>query len=61
MIEQSMAHKKKLELFRQNALQAWKNCQATGFHATAEETDAWLAKLEAGEKPEGTRLPRLNR
>ena len=36
--------------FRQDALAAWTNYQTTGLHATAEEADAWLAKLEAGEK-----------
>jgi len=52
MVEQPMKHKKKHELFRQDALAAWKNYQATGLHATAKEADAWLAKLEAGEQAE---------
>jgi len=47
-----MKLKKKHELFRQDALAAWKNYQATGLHATAEEADAWLAKLEADEQAE---------
>ncbi|KPH77522.1 CopG family ribbon-helix-helix protein [Bosea vaviloviae] len=34
---------------RQQAVTAWDEYQATGLHATAEETDAWLAKLEDGE------------
>jgi predicted transcriptional regulator len=52
MVEQPMKLKKKHELFRQDALAAWKNYQATGLHATAEEADAWLAKLEADEQAE---------
>jgi predicted transcriptional regulator len=40
--------KAKREQFRQDALAAWTHYQTTGQHATAEETDAWLAKLEAG-------------
>jgi predicted transcriptional regulator len=30
-------------------LAAWNAYQATGLHATAEEADSWLAKLEVGE------------
>jgi predicted transcriptional regulator len=52
MVEQPMKLKKKHELFRQDALAAWKNYQATDLHATAEEADAWLAKLEADEQAE---------
>jgi predicted transcriptional regulator len=52
MVEQPMKLKKKHERFRQDALAAWKNYQATGLHATAEEADAWLAKLEADEQAE---------
>jgi hypothetical protein len=40
----------KRDRFRRDALAAWTNYQTTGLHATAEEADAWLAKLEAGEK-----------
>jgi predicted transcriptional regulator len=39
----------KRDQFRQDALAAWAHCQTTGLHATAEEADAWLATLEAGE------------
>jgi predicted transcriptional regulator len=39
----------KRESFRQDALQAWAAYEATGVHATFEEADAWLARLEAGE------------
>jgi len=41
-----------LKQFLQSALLAWAEYQATGLHATAEETDSWLAKLEAGEDAE---------
>ena len=34
---------------RQDALAAWTEYQATGQHVTADEADAWLARLEAGE------------
>jgi predicted transcriptional regulator len=40
----------KRDRFRPDALAAWTHYQTTGLHATAEETDAWLAKLEAGEE-----------
>ncbi len=33
----------------QDAVAAWSRYQTTGQHVTAEEADAWLAKLEAGE------------
>jgi predicted transcriptional regulator len=52
MVEQSMAHTKKRELFLQDALTAWTDYQATGLHSNAEEADAWLAKLQAGENAE---------
>jgi hypothetical protein len=35
-----------------NAIAALTEYQATGLHATAEEVDAWLAPLEAGEDAE---------
>jgi predicted transcriptional regulator len=37
------------EQFYRDALAAGKYFQATGLHATAEEVDSWLARLEAGE------------
>lgn len=37
------------ENFRQDALRAWEAYQAMGAHVTAQEADAWLARLEAGE------------
>lgn len=47
-----MNREENLEQFRQDAVTAWKDFQATGLHATAEKADAWLARLEAGEKAE---------
>jgi predicted transcriptional regulator len=37
------------ERLRQDALTVWAHYQETGLYSTAEEADAWLAKLEAGE------------
>ena len=51
-VEQYVGREEKREQFRQDALAAWNGYQATGLHATAEEADAWLAKLEAGEDAE---------
>lgn len=39
----------KREQFRQSAIAVWNDYQATGLHATADEADAWFAKLEAGD------------
>jgi predicted transcriptional regulator len=47
-VEQFVTREEKREQLRQDALAAWTHYQATGLHATAEEADAWLAKLEAG-------------
>jgi len=47
-IEQYVEREEKREQLRQDALAAWTHYQATGLHATAEEADVWLAKLEAG-------------
>ena len=48
-IEQYVEREEKREQLRQDALAAWTNFQTTGLHVTAEEADAWLAKLKAGE------------
>jgi predicted transcriptional regulator len=48
-IEQYVLHEEKREQIRQDALAAWAHYQETGLHVTAEEADAWLAQLEAGE------------
>jgi predicted transcriptional regulator len=47
-IEQYVEREEKREQFRRVALAAWEHYQTTGLHATADEADAWLAKLEAG-------------
>jgi predicted transcriptional regulator len=51
-IQQYVEREEEREEFRRSALAAWAEYQATGLHATAEEADAWLAKLEAGEDAE---------
>jgi predicted transcriptional regulator len=48
-IAQYVEREEKREGFRQDALKAWSEYQATGQHVTAEEADAWLAQLEAGQ------------
>jgi predicted transcriptional regulator len=47
-IAEYVEREEKRERFRQDALAAWDHYQTTGLHLTAEEADAWLAKLEAG-------------
>ena len=37
------------EQFCNDAMAAWVEYQATGLHATGEEVDAWLTRLEAGD------------
>ena len=49
-IQQYVEREEKRESFKQDALRAWSQYQATGLHVTQEETDAWLAKLERGEE-----------
>ena len=51
-ITQYLKREERREQLRQEALAAWAEYQATGLHATAEEVDAWLARLEAGEEAE---------
>lgn len=51
-VEQYVGREEMREKFREDALAAWSEYQATGWHATAEEADVWLAKLEAGEHAE---------
>lgn len=45
-ITQYVEREGKHEAFRQDAIKAWEEYRATGLHATAEEADAWLARLE---------------
>ncbi|MCL2636484.1 MAG: CopG family ribbon-helix-helix protein [Betaproteobacteria bacterium] len=51
-IQQYVEREEARESFRQDALRAWEQYQATGQHLTMEEADTWLAKLEAGEDAE---------
>jgi predicted transcriptional regulator len=51
-IEQYIEREERRERFRQDALAAWNEYQATGQHVTEDEADAWLARLEAGEDAE---------
>lgn len=51
-ISQYLDREEKREAFRQDAISAWNEYRATGMHATAEEADAWLAKLESDEAAE---------
>lgn len=51
-ISQYVEREEKREAFRQDAIMAWNEYQSTGQHATLEEADAWLAKLEAGQEVE---------
>lgn len=48
-IQEYVEREERRERFRQEALAAWAEYQATGLHVTADEADAWLARLEAGE------------
>lgn len=47
-IAQYLAREEALERARADALTAWNEYEATGWHATGEDMDAWLARLEAG-------------
>ena len=47
-IQQYVEREEKREAFRQDAIKAWNEYQATGRHLSAKEADGWLAKLEAG-------------
>ena len=51
-VEEYVAREEKREQLRREALVAWNHYESTGLHLTAEETDAWLAKLEVGEDSE---------
>ena len=48
-IRQYVEREEKREAFRQDAIAAWEEYQATGQHVTMEEADTWMAKLEAGQ------------
>jgi predicted transcriptional regulator len=51
-VEQYVDREEKRERLRQDALAAWDHYQSTGLHVSAEEADAWLAKLEEGRNVE---------
>ena len=51
-VEEYVSREEKREQLRRDVLASWDHYQTTGLHATAEEADAWLAKLEAGKKAE---------
>lgn len=51
-IQQYVEREEQRESFKQDALRAWERYQASGQHVTAEDADAWLAKLEKGEDPD---------
>ncbi len=48
-VEQYVEREERREQLRHDAEAAWAHYRATGLHVTAEEADAWLAKLEPGE------------
>ena len=47
-ITQYVDREEKRESFRQDTLKAWEDYRATAMHVSAEEADAWLAKLQLG-------------
>lgn len=51
-IEQYVEREEDREQLNRDSVAAWEEYQATGLHVTAEEADAWLAKLAAGEDAE---------
>ena len=57
-IAQYVEREEQRESFRQDALRAWEDYQVDGLHVTAQDADAWLARLEAGEEAE---MPKAHR
>ena len=51
-VQQHIDDEDKRETFRQDGIHAWNEYRATGLHATQEDTDAWLGKLETGQDVE---------
>ena len=47
-ISQYVEREEMRDAFRQDAIRAWDEYQATGLHVTLAEADAWLTKLESG-------------
>jgi predicted transcriptional regulator len=48
-ISQYVEREEKRESFQRDALEAWKEFEATGLHVKAAEADGWLERLERGE------------
>ena len=48
-IKQHIIRNEAAEQHRTDTNAAWNNYASTGLHATADEANAWLAKLESGE------------
>ena len=51
-VEQYVTREEQREQLRRDALSAWDHYRTTGLHLNADEADAWLVKLEAGERAE---------
>jgi predicted transcriptional regulator len=51
-ITEYLEREERREKLWQEALAAWAEYQTTGQHVTADEVDAWLAQLEAGDEAE---------
>lgn len=51
-IQQYLEREEKREAFRQDGIRAWNEFKENGLHATMEEVDEWLAKLESGKDVE---------
>ena len=47
-ITQYVDREEKREAFRQDTLKSWEAFRANGLHVTADEADAWMARLEKG-------------
>jgi predicted transcriptional regulator len=51
-IEQYIEREEARQRLKEDALAAWAAYERTGQHITADEADAWLKRLEAGEDAE---------
>ncbi|MDD4882611.1 MAG: ribbon-helix-helix protein, CopG family [Gallionellaceae bacterium] len=47
-IQQYIDREELREAYRQDGIRAWNEYRSNGLHLTQNETDAWLAQLEAG-------------
>jgi predicted transcriptional regulator len=56
-VKQYVEREERSERLRHDAFKAWTEYQATGLHATGDEADAWLSRLEAGEDGEEPPTP----